>query len=62
MLLEEDRDTERVRKSVVVTPMMDKLATEAAAKQGHNFSSWVRTLIVRELIPEVTKRGKRGHR
>jgi hypothetical protein len=62
MLLEEDRDAVRIRKSVVVTPMMDEMATAAAAKQGHNFSSWVRTLIVRELIPEVTKRDKRGHR
>lgn len=62
MLLEEDRDAVRIRKSVVVTPMMDEMATAAAAKQGHNFSSWVRTLIVRELIPEVTKRDKRGRR
>jgi len=62
MLLEENRDAVRIRKSVVVTPMMDELATAAAAKQGHNFSSWVRTLIVRELIPEVSKRRNDGRR
>jgi len=62
MLLEEDRDAVRIRKSVVVTPMMDEMATAAAAKQGHNFSSWVRTLIVRELIPELSKGEKHGRR